>query len=169
MNLQYLNDQDGWRYVEVDADGNVGRVIFAENQPIPTALADELAARLSLMGLCALNPFLPLTASTRKAFANLSVEDEIREFGDMYLGVKVVRARPETLSQAEQLLNRKIPTNGASASEEGYLVTYADRYRSWSPRLTFEQANAKFLSDTVSLDEASLIQRAILMSYAGKR
>ena len=55
---------------------------------------------------------------------------------DQYIGVKLVQAEPMNLVDAEELLGRKIKPG----NEEGYLVEYADGYRSWSPKDEFEKA-----------------------------
>ena len=58
-----------------------------------------------------------------------------------YLGVKEVFATPMTAQAAGEILNRPIDTTNADAEGNGYLVTYKDGYRSWSPKAQFEEAN----------------------------
>ena len=53
-----------------------------------------------------------------------------------YIGTKIIKAEPMRLMAAERVLNRKIK----DGDSDGYLVTYADGYSSWSPRLVFEKA-----------------------------
>ena len=57
-----------------------------------------------------------------------------------YLGVKEVFATPMTAQAAGEILNRPIDTTNADAEGNGYLVTYKDGYRSWSPKAQFEEA-----------------------------
>ena len=52
-----------------------------------------------------------------------------------YIGTKIIKAEPMRLMAAERVLNRKIK----DGDSDGYLVTYADGYSSWSPRLVFEK------------------------------
>jgi hypothetical protein len=53
-----------------------------------------------------------------------------------YIGVKMIKAEPMRLVDAEELLQRKIKPG----NEEGYLVQYPDGYQSWSPKAQFEEA-----------------------------
>ena len=70
---------------------------------------------------------------------------------EKYIGVKIVKAKPMMLIEAEELLQRKIK----SGNEEGYLVEYEDGYQSWSPKEALEKAYRKFGSDknTVTQDD----------------
>ncbi len=54
-----------------------------------------------------------------------------------YLGVKMIEAEPMTNIEASMVLDRPVGTEDESA---GYLVSYPDGYRSWSPRDVFESA-----------------------------
>lgn len=53
-----------------------------------------------------------------------------------YLGFKIIEARPMTLVEAEEYLQRKIK----AGNEPGYLVIYDDGYKSWSPEESFEKS-----------------------------
>ena len=59
-----------------------------------------------------------------------------------YTGTKTVKACPMSLGEAEKVLGRHIDTSAVENREdyEGYLVEYADGYRSWSPKDVFEKA-----------------------------
>lgn len=54
-----------------------------------------------------------------------------------YIGTKEVKARPMTAGTAEGMGFR---TNKYFGPDEGYIVEYADGYKSWSPKKVFEQA-----------------------------
>lgn len=59
-----------------------------------------------------------------------------------YTGTKTIKACPMPLGEAEKVLGRKIDTSAVENREyeEGFLVEYADGYRSWSPKEVFEKA-----------------------------
>ena len=56
----------------------------------------------------------------------------------IYIGTKVVKAEPMTMTEAQKVLGRKIKP--VTAEEDGYLVEYQDGYESWSPKSVFEEA-----------------------------
>ena len=53
-----------------------------------------------------------------------------------YISTKTVQARPVTLQEAEEILNR--PITGQS-EESGYLIQYKDGYTSYCPKTVFER------------------------------
>jgi len=53
-----------------------------------------------------------------------------------YIGVKLIKAEPMNLIDAEEKLQRKIKPG----NELGYFVIYQDGYTSWSPKEQFEEA-----------------------------
>lgn len=55
-----------------------------------------------------------------------------------YIGTKIVKAMPMTMTKAQKMLGREIKP--ATVEEDGYLVEYKDGYRSWSPKSVFEEA-----------------------------
>lgn len=55
-----------------------------------------------------------------------------------YIGTKVVKAEPMTITEAQKVLGRELKT--ANLDEDGYLVEYKDGYKSWSPKSVFEEA-----------------------------
>ena len=59
-----------------------------------------------------------------------------------YIGLKVVKAQPMTMTEAQKVLGREIKP--ATVEEDGYLVEYKDRYKSWSPKSVFEEAYNPF-------------------------
>ena len=62
-----------------------------------------------------------------------------------YIGLKVVKAEPMTMTEAQKVLGRELKP--ATLEEDGYLVEYKDGYKSWSPKSVFEEAYKP--SDTV--------------------
>ena len=59
----------------------------------------------------------------------------------MYIGTKVVMAKPMTMTEAQKVLGRQIKP--ATVEEDGYLVEYKDGYMSWSPKSVFDDAYRK--------------------------
>ena len=57
---------------------------------------------------------------------------------EKYIGTKVVKAEPMTMTEAQKVLGRELKP--ANLEEDGYLVEYKDGYKSWSPRSVFEEA-----------------------------
>lgn len=58
-----------------------------------------------------------------------------------YIGIKVIKAEPMTMKEAQKVLGRKIATlKPVTVDENGYLVEYKDGYKSWSPKDVFEEA-----------------------------
>ena len=55
-----------------------------------------------------------------------------------YIGTKVIKAEPITMTEAQKVLGREIKP--ATVEEDGYLVEYKDGYKSWSPKSVFEEA-----------------------------
>lgn len=59
----------------------------------------------------------------------------------MYIGTKVIKAEPMTMTEAQKVLGRKIATlKPVTVEENGYLVEYKGGYKSWSPKDVFEEA-----------------------------
>lgn len=56
----------------------------------------------------------------------------------LYIGIKIVKAMPMTMTKAQKMLGREIKP--ATVEEDGYLVEYKDGYMSWSPKSVFEEA-----------------------------
>ena len=58
-----------------------------------------------------------------------------------YIGIKVIKAEPMTMKEAQKVLGRKIATlKPVTVEENGYLVEYKDGYKSWSPKDVFEES-----------------------------
>lgn len=54
-----------------------------------------------------------------------------------YIGTKVIKAEPMTMTEAQKVLGREIKP--ATVEEDGYLVEYKDGYKSWSPKSVFDK------------------------------
>lgn len=61
----------------------------------------------------------------------------------MYIGTKVVMAKPMTMTEAQKVLGREIKP--ATVEEDGYFVGYKDGYTSWSPKSVFDNAYRKLV------------------------
>ena len=59
-----------------------------------------------------------------------------------YIGLKVVKAEPMTMTEAQKVLGRELKP--AIAEEDGFLVEYKDGYKSWSPASVFNEAYHRF-------------------------
>ena len=57
---------------------------------------------------------------------------------EKYIGTKVVKAEPMTMTEAQKVFGRELKP--ATLEEDGYLVEYKDGYKSWSPKSMFEEA-----------------------------
>lgn len=62
-----------------------------------------------------------------------------------YIGVKIVKAMPGTLAEAQAMkckcspeITEKIFKQSGKKEEEGYIVKYPDGHISWSPKEVFE-------------------------------
>ena len=55
-----------------------------------------------------------------------------------YIGFKVVKAEPMTMTEAQKVLGRELKP--ATVEEDGFLVEYKDGYKSWSPASVFSEA-----------------------------
>lgn len=71
--------------------------------------------------------------------------------GDLpFIGVKMVWAQPAKRFEAAEILGISILSY--QTDDDGYIVTYPDGYRSWSPKETFEKAYFQ-LSDATRITE----------------
>lgn len=61
----------------------------------------------------------------------------------MYIGTKIVKAMPMTMTEAQKVLGREFKP--ATVEEDGYLVEYKDGYMSWSPKSVFDDAYRKLV------------------------
>ena len=76
-----------------------------------------------------------------------------------YIGTKIVKAMPMTMTKAQKVLGREIKP--ATVEEDGYLVEYKDGYRSWSPKSVFEEAYkpAETFLDRLSIEQHELTEK----------
>lgn len=56
----------------------------------------------------------------------------------MYIGTKIVKAMPMTMTKAQEVLGRELKP--ATAEEKGFLVEDKNGNMSWSPKSVFEEA-----------------------------
>ena len=57
-----------------------------------------------------------------------------------YIGIKVIKAEPMTMKEAQKVLGRKIATlKPVTVEENGYLVEYKGGYKSWLPKDVLEE------------------------------
>lgn len=59
-----------------------------------------------------------------------------------YLGVKLVQAAVMSLGEFHEFMGTTLP-EGQHPGAEGYLVIYADGYKSWCPKVAFESSNRR--------------------------
>ena len=59
-----------------------------------------------------------------------------------YIGTKVIKAEPMTVTEAQVL---GVEIKPATVEENGYLVEYKDGYKSWSPKSVFDDAYRKLV------------------------
>lgn len=64
-----------------------------------------------------------------------------------YIGVKIVKAKPGTMAEAQAMkcgcsveVQKEIFRKSGTKDREGYIVKYPDGYISWSPKEAFEEA-----------------------------
>lgn len=55
---------------------------------------------------------------------------------EKYIGTKVIKAEPMTVTEAQVL---GVEIKPATVEENGYLVEYKDGYKSWSPKSVFDK------------------------------
>lgn len=59
-----------------------------------------------------------------------------------FIGIKIVKAEPMTMTEAQKVLGRELKP--ATVEEDGFLVEYKDGYKSWSPASVFNEAYHRF-------------------------
>lgn len=76
-----------------------------------------------------------------------------------YIGTKVIMAEPMTMTEAQEVLGRKIKP--ATVEGDGYLVEYKDGYKSWSPKSVFEEAYkpAETFLDRLIVEQQELTEK----------
>lgn len=81
-----------------------------------------------------------------------------------YIGTKTIMAMPMAKSEAEKVLNRSL--DDAKGGEDGYLVEYADGYKSWSPKETFDEAYkiADTYLDRMRIEYADVKERVLKLN-----
>lgn len=76
-----------------------------------------------------------------------------------YIGTKVIKAEPMTMTEAQKVLGREIKP--ATVEGNGYLVEYKDGYKSWSPKSVFEEAYkpAETFLDRLAIEQQELTEK----------
>lgn len=76
-----------------------------------------------------------------------------------YIGTKVIKAEPMTMTEAQKVLGVEI--RPATVEEDGYLVEYKDGYRSWSPKSVFDEAYkpAETFLDRLAVEQQGLTEK----------
>lgn len=76
-----------------------------------------------------------------------------------YIGTKVIKAEPMTMTEAQKVLGVEI--RPATVEEDGYLVEYKDGYKSWSPKSVFEEAYkpADTFLDRLAVEQQELTEK----------
>lgn len=77
----------------------------------------------------------------------------------MYIGVKLVVAKPMLLGQARTEHAVSISKSRHTDSDEGYLVKYPDGYTSWCPKEVFERTHIDYPFDNPDSDTLTPEQR----------
>jgi hypothetical protein len=81
-----------------------------------------------------------------------------------YVGTKTVKAEPMLLGEYLKSYRRNPYSKSDlfhSSEEEGYLVVYPDGYKSWSPKLVFEEAYklAETFKDRLLIEKQELEEK----------
>lgn len=76
-----------------------------------------------------------------------------------YIGTKVIKAEPMTVTEAQKVLGREIKP--ATVEEDGYLVEYKDGYKSWSPKSVFDETYkpAETFLDRLAVEQQELTEK----------
>lgn len=77
----------------------------------------------------------------------------------MYIGTKIVKAMPMTMTKAQEVLGRELKP--ATAEEKGFLVEDKDGNMSWSPKSVFEEAYkpAETFLDRLAVEQQELTEK----------
>lgn len=75
-----------------------------------------------------------------------------------YIGTKVIKAEPMTVTEAQVL---GIEIKPATVEENGYLVEYKDGYKSWSPKSVFDETYkpAETFLDRLAVEQQGLTEK----------
>lgn len=82
-----------------------------------------------------------------------------------YIGTKMLEAKPMNLGDYNKYRGWTIPDN-EDPLKDGYLVRYADKYESWSPKVVFEESykDCMGMSFGIALE---LVKKGIKIARAG--
>ena len=75
-----------------------------------------------------------------------------------YIGTKVIKAEPMTVTEAQVL---GVEIKPATVEEDGYLVEYKDGYKSWSPKSVFDETYkpAETFLDRLAVEQQELTEK----------
>ena len=75
-----------------------------------------------------------------------------------YIGTKVIKAEPMTVTEAQVL---GVEIKPATVEENGYLVEYKDGYKSWSPKSVFDETYkpAETFLDRLAVEQQELTEK----------
>lgn len=75
-----------------------------------------------------------------------------------YIGTKVIKAEPMTVTEAQVL---GVEIKPATVEENGYLVEYKDGYKSWSPKSVFDETYkpADTFLDRLAVEQQELTEK----------
>lgn len=77
---------------------------------------------------------------------------------EKYIGTKVIKAEPMTVTEAQVL---GVEIKPATVEEDGYLVEYKDGYKSWSPKSVFDETYkpAETFLDRLAVEQQELTEK----------
>lgn len=75
-----------------------------------------------------------------------------------YIGTKVIKAEPMTVTEAQVL---GVEIKPATVEKNGYLVEYKDGYKSWSPKSVFDETYkpAETFLDRLAVEQQELTEK----------
>lgn len=75
-----------------------------------------------------------------------------------YIGTKVIKAEPMTVTEAQVL---GVEIKPATVEENGYLVEYKEGYQSWSPKSVFDETYkpAETFLDRLAVEQQELTEK----------
>lgn len=75
-----------------------------------------------------------------------------------YIGTKVIKAEPMTVTEAQVL---GVEIKPATVEKNGYLVEYKDGYKSWSPKSVFDETYkpAETFLDRLAIEQQELTEK----------
>lgn len=104
---------------------------------------------------CAEPPQRKAPPRTKKSFSTGPDNAGIKESTvKTYIGTKIIKARPATRGECEELLGRQLGDSSTSLADAGYLVEYEGGYQAWSPSEPFERAYREISADEADIERS---------------